>query len=1078
MQLQSKRIYGLSKCIYGLLVASLFSGVYSQDTLSPSVPGYADILDDWKDQDNISSQPLGTEENVALGKVTTQSSMAYCVNMRENNAYKAVDGITDGNYVAHQVTYTGNEEGAWWQVDLGSAYPVDSVRIWNRADSSADRLSNFDVKLSPDGQTWADTAYMAGQCGRPSIFSFASRSARFVRVQLRGRNFLTLAEVEVFAPAKGYRTAIAAILATLPDSARIPLQTRLDGLTNSADNSPAMVALYVRVCSERRKIRMAPYADKFAKVIFSQHNVLGNGPFFPTDIWRSGGYSGKGLELLQMNGYYGNVTHLLPSGEARSPDVSFDGKRILFAWRNGISGTSKYRLFEMNVAAWLVRPITFGSAVENLYNDYADYQGIYLPNGNILFASTRILQQLDCLADYPVANFFLCNEDGKNPRRICNDQAYTDDPCVLPSGEIAYSRWDYNDKAHTYGHAMFIMHSDGTAQREYCNNNSWWPTMILQARAIPGTTKIMAMIGAYHGPREGKIGIIDVNIGMENGAGVTLVAPVRSPATDTLDYWGGIPLPNEYPWSWDNSAMALMPRFPDIRPLDQWGQNPPQFAHPCPLDENAFLVSYRPASKESSWNPRFGLYFMTVDNQRELLWYDPQGSCMDAVVLAPRTVPPILSSTVDYRQTTGTVQIMNIYDPGNSQAPVLQGIDPHVIKRIRVASLKWRSLGGIGWADHFCAGYINNNNAVGYDTPPATWNASWDAKVIIGESPVLADGSAAFTVPARTPVFFQALDSNNNVVQTMRSWATLQPGETFSCMGCHESKLSALPPVTYVPLAVKRGPLPLEQFYGPPRVFSFTKEIQPILDSKCVSCHSAATPNGINLSNTPVWNEGNRKNWSQSYLSLVNHSNEASNSKYVNWFPAEDVPVLLPPYRTGACKSPLIPLLAQAHHSVTMTKKEVDLIRCWIDFNVPFGDYMEGMNAKDSATTRLWDANKAIFENEDQNNIKTYLTAVRDFGPRSHYSGAVPARWAYVTQNGAKRSVVVRFSVPESADRSIVKINMYTLQGRLVGALFNEDVSKGSHVYRLNPMPLAAGYYLLTLNAKWFTGTQQILVMQ
>jgi hypothetical protein len=1071
MQLQSK-------CFYGLLVASLFSGAYSQDTLSPSVPGYTDILDDWKDQDNISSQPPGTEINVALGKVTTQSSMSYCQNLRENNAYKAVDGITSGLYIAHQITYTGNDEKAWWQVDLGVAYPVDSVRIWNRADSSADRLSNFDVMLSTDGQTWAESKYMAGQCGRPSVFSFTARNARFVRVQLRGRNFLTLAEVQVFAPAKGYRTAVASILVSLPDSPRVILQARLDGLASSADNAPEMVALYVRVCSERRKMRMASYADKCRDVVFSEHDVLGNGPFFPTGIWHSPGYAGKGLELLHLNGCYGSVTHLLPTGEARSPDVSYDGKRLLFAWRNGTSGTSKYRLFEMTIADRSVRPITRGSAVEKFFADYADYQGVYLPSDDILFISTRTCQQLDCLANYPVGLFFLCDKDGNYPRRLCNDQAYSDDPTVLPSGKIVYSRWDYNDKAHTYGHALFVMNPDGTAQREYCNNNSWWPTMILQSRPIPGTDKIMAMLGAYHGPREGKIGIIDVNAGMENGAGVTLVAPLREPKDDTLDYWGGIPLPNEYPWAWDGSMLTALHGYPNVRPLDQWGQNPPQFAHPLPLDEKAFLVSCRPASREASWNPRFALYFMTVDGQREMLWYDPQGSCMDAVVLAPRT-KFVLSSSVDYRQTTGTVLMMNIYDPRNSQTPVLQGIDPKVIKRIRVTALKWRSLGGIGWAQHFCPGYINNECLVGYDTPPATWNASWDAKTIIGESPVLADGSAAFTVPALTPVFFQALDSTNNVVQTMRSWTTLQPGEILSCMGCHESKLSAPPPVSYVPLAVQRGALPLEQFYGASRTFSFGKEIQPILDAKCVQCHSAAIPNGIDLSKTPVWNELNRKNWSQSYLNLVSHTNEASNSNYVNWFPAEDVPVLLPPYRAGACKSPLIPMLAQGHHNVVLTKKEMDLIRCWIDLGVPFGDYIEGMNAQDSATTVLWDSNRAVFEREDRSNVAAYLASLGgSIGPGIQHSGIASGRWAFVAQSRAKRSIAVRFSVPVFADRTIVRINLYTLQGRLARVLFNENVSKGTHEYRFTTKLLAAGRFVLSMNAKGYAGTQQIVVME
>ena len=228
-------------CAALLLTALSTPRVRAQDTLSPSLPCYADILDDWKDQDNVSSQPLGTEINVALGKVTTQSSMSWCLYNRENNAGTAVDGNTSGNYGAFQVTNTGQEATPWWRVDLGVMYPVDSVRVWNRTDCCADRLTNFDVKLSMDGQTWPDISNLGGQCGRPSVFKYTAKNARFVRVQLRGTNFLNLAEVEVFAPAKGYRTAIVSIIASLPDSIRTILQTRLNALSNSGGSATTMV---------------------------------------------------------------------------------------------------------------------------------------------------------------------------------------------------------------------------------------------------------------------------------------------------------------------------------------------------------------------------------------------------------------------------------------------------------------------------------------------------------------------------------------------------------------------------------------------------------------------------------------------------------------------------------------------------------------------------------------------------------------------------------------------------------------------------------------------------------------------
>ena len=72
-------------------------------------------------------------------------------------------------------------------------------------------------------------------------------------------------------------------------------------------------------------------------------------------------------------------------------------------------------------------------------------------------------------------------------------------------------------------------------------------------------------------------------------------------------------------------------------------------------------------------------------------------------------------------------------------------------------------------------------------TPPAVGQGTWGVKRVLGEVPVAADGSVAFEAPVRTPVYFQLLDAKGRMVQTMRSWTLLQPGETASCIGCHES---------------------------------------------------------------------------------------------------------------------------------------------------------------------------------------------------------------------------------------------------------------------------------------------------
>ncbi len=75
----------------------------------------------------------------------------------------------------------------------------------------------------------------------------------------------------------------------------------------------------------------------------------------------------------------------------------------------------------------------------------------------------------------------------------------------------------------------------------------------------------------------------------------------------------------------------------------------------------------------------------------------------------------------------------------------------------------------------------------------------------------------------------------------MRSWSTLQPGETLSCVGCHESKHAAPGHYASLTQAQRSGPEKLKPFYGPPRGFSFIREVQPILDRHCIGCHKDRT---------------------------------------------------------------------------------------------------------------------------------------------------------------------------------------------------------------------------------------------
>jgi hypothetical protein len=120
----------------------------------------------------------------------TQSSTAFA-----GTANLAIDGNTNGNFGGNSVTHTDWEFMPWWQADLGAVTVVSAVDVYNRSDCCAERLSNFNVLVSQDGFSW-QLFHFPGQAGVPSTIAI-NRNARFVRIQLTGTNYLSLAEVKI-----------------------------------------------------------------------------------------------------------------------------------------------------------------------------------------------------------------------------------------------------------------------------------------------------------------------------------------------------------------------------------------------------------------------------------------------------------------------------------------------------------------------------------------------------------------------------------------------------------------------------------------------------------------------------------------------------------------------------------------------------------------------------------------------------------------------------------------------------------------------------------------------------------------
>ena len=147
--------------------------------------------------------------NLRLNGTASQSSTAF-----GGSASRAIDGNTNGVYGAGSITHTGNDPGAWWQVDLGEEHPLERIVLWNRTDCCSERLTNFRLSVmnSADEVVFESAHFTEGRFPSTQDYEVvlpAGSRGRIVHIAKLGpdRNgdyWLSLAEVQVFQGSLGF----------------------------------------------------------------------------------------------------------------------------------------------------------------------------------------------------------------------------------------------------------------------------------------------------------------------------------------------------------------------------------------------------------------------------------------------------------------------------------------------------------------------------------------------------------------------------------------------------------------------------------------------------------------------------------------------------------------------------------------------------------------------------------------------------------------------------------------------------------------------------------------------------------
>jgi mono/diheme cytochrome c family protein len=405
--------------------------------------------------------------------------------------------------------------------------------------------------------------------------------------------------------------------------------------------------------------------------------------------------------------------------------------------------------------------------------------------------------------DEPTTNLFAIRPDGSGLRRLAVTKDGDWYPRVLNDGSIVYSHWEYHERSLAYMHPLWFVLPDGTGADNYAKQHFDFPVTLTAPRPIPGSPRIISVGTGHHTLAAGPIVLVDRGVGPNDPACLTRVTgPDIWP-----EYGGAAPGPSRPGW-----------RLP---PGDGW------YMDPYPLSETLFLAAYCDGPMQDERG--YGLYLVDVHGGKELLYRDPAISSVMPIPMRPRTRPPVLADV----RAPGAEDAVCVVTDVTEGVPELR---PGDVRRLRVAEV-------VPWP------YSNDIGGRRYEPDAKSMGVNWTPIRILGTVPVEADGSAHFRVPAETELYFQALDAEGRELRRMRTYVSFQPGETRSCVGCHETRAEAPPAPARAPLALSRPPsTPTPPPWGD-RSLSFLRDVQPVLTRHCAACHTGLKPaGGVDLS--------------------------------------------------------------------------------------------------------------------------------------------------------------------------------------------------------------------------------------
>ena len=498
-------------------------------------------------------------------------------------------------------------------------------------------------------------------------------------------------------------------------------------------------------------------------------------------------------------------------GDVRDVEIAYDGSTLLFAMRGPADlnldlddeNQPTWNIWEYEFATDTLRKVISSPLTAEIGHDLAPH---YLPDGRIIFSSTRQTRSNGILVDEGKPQFaaldedrnemafvlHVMNPDGSNIEQVSYNQSHDFDPSVLSNGQIVFSRWDNMGVNNAVN--LYRMNPDGSnlellyGQNSHATGTNGEILQFMQARELEDG-RIMALVRPFTDTAGGgDIFVIDTPVYLENtqpnkdNPGMT--GPAQVPATiNEVSTLAGVP-------SRGGRYASVFPIQDGTgRLIVSWSQ--------CRVVENLLEV---PCTDERLADPLvveappvYGIWIYDPRDDTQLPVVPPvAGFIFPEVVAAdPRTAPPvILDGSSDFTmdpdlviEGAGVLHIRSVYD---FDGAVLPGIDIDGLADPAQTTADQRPARFLRIVK---AVSIPDQDIVDFPNTAFGRSAQQGMKEILGYAPIEPDGSVMVKVPANVAFAVSVLDADGRrITPRHQNWMQLRPGQLLECNGCHRAQ--------------------------------------------------------------------------------------------------------------------------------------------------------------------------------------------------------------------------------------------------------------------------------------------------